>query len=192
MSYLPLLMDLKGKNVLLVGAGEVALFKYKKLLEAGIGSLKVIATRISPEFRKFSSPGVIFNERPFILSDLDGCDLVIVAVNDLHKQAEIYQHCQERRIWCNCVDDIEHCDFIFPAVVRRNDIVLAVSTSGKVPGFSVYLKEYLASFLFPEIENKLQELLKLRNSLPGGKERMARIRQESKSFFDKLLEEKIK
>lgn len=186
MSYLPLLMDLKGKNVLLVGAGEVAFFKYKKLLEAEANSLKVIASKISPKFLEFSSPGVIFKERPFAPSDLDGCDLAIIAVNDLQKQAEIYQLCQERRIWCNCVDDLDHCDFIFPAVARKGDIVLAVSTSGRVPGFSVYLKEYLTSFLYSEIENKFQELLELRNSLPGGKERMARIREESMTFFERL------
>lgn len=191
MSYLPLLMDLRKKNVLLVGAGDIAFFKYQKLVEAEAKSLKVVAIKISDQFYENAFPGIVFEERPFAPSDLDGCDLVIVAVNDVQKHTDIYQLCQERRIWCNCVDDIDHCDFIFPAVIRKGDITLAVSTSGKVPGFSVSLKEYLSPFLFSEIENKLQELFKLRNSLPSGKERMKRIREESKVFFERLQKEKF-
>lgn len=191
MSYLPLLLDLKRKNVLLVGGGQVALFKFSKLLEAVPASLKVVAKKISPEILQENRAGLMCEERPFEISDLDGMDLVIVAVNDLSMQEDIYNLCQERKILCNCVDDIGHCDFIFPSVIRRGDITIAISSSGKVPGFSVSLKDYINSLLPSELEMKLNDLFILRNSLPGGSDRMKRIREESDAFFERLQREKF-
>lgn len=191
MSFFPLLLDLKKKNILLVGGGQVALFKFTKILEAQPASFKVVAINICQEMLNVQREGLCFEKRPFETSDLDGVDLVVVAVNDISKQDEIYKICQDRKIWCNCVDDIDHCDFIFPSVIRKGDITIAISSSGKVPGFSVSLKDYINSLLPSELEMKLHELFILRNSLPGGKDRMMRIREESNAFFEKFQREKF-
>ena len=133
-----------------------------------------------------AKPYVEFHKRPFMDSDIDGMDLVIVAIDDIPLQSYVYSLCQARKILCNCVDDLDHCDFIFSSLIQKGDITIAINTSGKVPGFGVALKDYINSVLPENMEGILKELMYLRSSLPKGKERMQRIREESASFFKRI------
>ncbi|RPJ76350.1 MAG: bifunctional precorrin-2 dehydrogenase/sirohydrochlorin ferrochelatase, partial [Alphaproteobacteria bacterium] len=116
-----------------------------------------------------------------------GVDIVVVAVDDLELQKEIYAECQSRKIPCNCVDEINRCDFIFPSTIKKGDVVIAISSSGKVPGFSVSLKDYINTFLPENIEEKMNEIMELRKSLPAGKDRMLKIKEESAKYFSHIL-----
>lgn len=188
MSYFPLFLDVQKKTILLVGGGNIAQFKLQKIVEFKPAVLRVVAPEIAPQMT-FQAPSFVeFHKRFFTAADLDGADLVIVAVDDLSLQAEIYGLCQAKRILCNCVDNVEHCDFIFPSTITKGDITIAMSTSGKVPGFSVGLKDYIESLLPTNLEDKLQELSLLRKSLPKGLPRMTRIREEAALFFNQLKE----
>jgi precorrin-2 dehydrogenase/sirohydrochlorin ferrochelatase len=187
LSYFPVLLNISSKNILLVGGGEIALFKYNKITDYSPRSLRVVSKKLNEGFKHNPPPFVSLAERAFSMDDLNNADIVVVGVDDLSLQQEIYNECQLRKIPCNCVDELSRCDFIFPSTIKRGNIVIAISSSGKVPGFSVSLKNYIDSFLPNNIEEKLNEILELRKSLPAGKERMLKIKDESKKYFDNFI-----
>lgn len=172
---------------MLVGGGAIALFKYNKIIDYQPAKLTVVSKKYNDEFKKDIPAFVEQLERPFSMNDLDSADIVVVAVDDLELQKEIYVECQSRKIPCNCVDEINRCDFIFPSTIKKGDVVIAISSSGKVPGFSVSLKDYINTFLPENIEQKMNEIMELRKSLPAGKDRMLKIKEESAKYFDHIL-----
>jgi precorrin-2 dehydrogenase/sirohydrochlorin ferrochelatase len=180
-------LKISNKQILLVGGGAIAHFKYQKITDYNPKKLIVVAKKFDEEFKQNIPSFAEQLERPFEMSDLDTADIVIVAVEDLDLQQIIYNECQRRKILCNCVDELDRCDFIFPSTIKRGDVVIAVSSSGKVPGFSASLKEYIDQFIPQNIEKKLLEISELRKSLPSGKARMQRIREESRIYFNKIL-----
>lgn len=192
MSFFPVLLSIKDKKILLIGAGEVAAFKFDKICDYSPFSLTVVAREVNPKIYSKSKPFCQILQKDFEMKDLDGMDIVVVGINDLSLQQKIYDECQVRKIPCNCVDELDRCDFIFPSTIKRGNIVIAVSSSGSAPGFIVALREYIEKYLPDNLEEKLQEIIDLRNSLPSGKERMAKIREESRHYFNKIMEGRFK
>ena len=184
MSYFPVLLKIDSKKILLVGGGNIALFKFNKIREYTPQKFTVISKAFVEEFRVNNPPFVELIQKPFSMDDLEGFDIVIVGVEDLKLQQEIYDECQVRKVPCNCVDELSRCDFIFPATIKNGDIVIAISSSGRVPGFSVALKDYVSSFLPSNMEEKMKEIMVLRKSLPSGRERMMRIKEEARKYFE--------
>lgn len=187
MFYFPVLLNITDKKILLVGAGEVAAFKFNKICEYSPLLLKVVSLDFSPKISSRATEFCQLIQKKFEMSDLDGMDIVIVGVNDLNLQQEIYDECNRRKILCNCVDEIKRCDFIFSSTIKRGNIIISVSSSGKAPGFIVALKDYIDSVLPDNLEDKLKEVMELRKSLPVGKERMALIRSVSEKYFKEFL-----
>jgi precorrin-2 dehydrogenase/sirohydrochlorin ferrochelatase len=187
LSYFPMFFNIAEKKILLVGAGEVAAFKYEKICEYHPKLLKVIAKEFHSKVLSNQKDFCELVHRSFEMSDLEGMDIVIVGVNDLLLQQSIYDECQLRKIPCNCVDELDRCDFIFSSTIKRGNIIIAISSSGKVPGFSVGLKDFIESILPDDLEKKMDDLRALRKSLPSGKERMARIKEEARLYFTKFI-----
>lgn len=187
MSYFPVSLKFDDKKVLLVGGGSIALFKLNKLKLFSPSSLIIVSKTFSDDFRQQMTDQMVIKEKPFEFDDLDGMDIVIVAIEDLDLQESIYKECRDRRILCNCVDLIHCCDFIFPSLIKRGDIVVAITSNGRVPGFSAVFKDYLERFVPLDIENGFMEALKLRQSLPRGPERMKIIRAKAQQFFDEII-----
>jgi precorrin-2 dehydrogenase/sirohydrochlorin ferrochelatase len=119
------LLKIDSKKILLVGGGNIALFKFKKILEYSPQKFTVISKSFVEEFKINNPPFVELIQKPFAMDDLDGFDIVIVGVEDLQLQQEIYDECQVRKVPCNCVDELSRCDFIFPATIKNGDIVIA-------------------------------------------------------------------
>lgn len=183
LSYFPVLLDISNSNIVLVGAGEIALFKFNKIVEYNPKKLTVISKSFMPDFHNVKRDYLTLVEKNVELQDVDSADIVIVAIDDTNLQQEIYDYCKRKKIMCNCVDEIKRCDFIFPSTIKKGDITISISSSGKVPGFSVSLKEYIEELIPSEVESKFLEMVQLRKSLPSGKERMKFIRETSKEFF---------
>jgi precorrin-2 dehydrogenase/sirohydrochlorin ferrochelatase len=185
MALFPMFVDIEGKNILIVGAGEVALRKIEKLIPFK-PKLTVVAKEIvREEIKKLAEENNIhLIERNFLFTDIDGKEIVIVAVDDINLQREIYNYCVRRKIPVNSVDSPNYCTFIFPAYVKRGDIVVGITTSGNAPGLSGRLRKLIENYLPEDLENILDELIKIRESMPKGEERQEVIK--------KLVEEKLK
>ncbi|WLT31193.1 bifunctional precorrin-2 dehydrogenase/sirohydrochlorin ferrochelatase [Geothrix sp. PMB-07] len=160
MTLLPLFLDLKEKQVLLVGGGSVAQAKLRSLLPTGV-TLRAVATRFSADFRlEAEGHPVHLLERPFEAGDLDGTHLVVSATNDPEANARIASQARQRGIWINAVDDPPSCDALFASTLRRGPWTLAISTEGAFAGLSRALRLALED-LIPD-DPDLQALVDLR------------------------------
>ena len=143
MAYFPFFIDISGRRCIIIGGGRVALRKAEKLLSYG-ADITVIAPVICGEIRAL---GVGLREREFKYSDLDGAFTVIAATNDSALNSRIYKLCTERGILVNSVDDADNCGFIFPSLVRKENITVGISTSGTAPAFAKYLRRRIEELL---------------------------------------------
>ncbi|MBW1996875.1 MAG: bifunctional precorrin-2 dehydrogenase/sirohydrochlorin ferrochelatase [Deltaproteobacteria bacterium] len=143
MSYYPILIDLTGKEVLVVGGGEVAQRKVDSLLETG-AIVKVVAGNLGPRLRKRLERGeIVFLGREFQEQHLDGSFMVFVATSDRNWNSRVSHLAKERGILVNAVDQPSDCSFILPSVVRRGDLLICISTSGKSPALAKKIREEL-------------------------------------------------
>ncbi|MEB6607071.1 MULTISPECIES: siroheme synthase CysG [Aeromonas] len=145
MDYLPMFARLEGRPVLLVGGGEVALRKARLLLAAG-ARLTLVSPAIDPDFHEFAGRFTHL-ATCFDPAHLAGQILVVAATDDLEVNALVYQSATERGLFVNLVDDPERSSFIFPSIIDRSPIVVAVSSGGKAPVLVRLLRERLESLL---------------------------------------------
>jgi siroheme synthase (precorrin-2 oxidase/ferrochelatase) len=128
--HVPFSLDVAGRAVLVVGIGDVAERKAAVLTDAG-----AVVTRLSPaDYRR---------------GDAARYRLVIVAA-DAADNAVVFEDAEAAGVWCNAVDDPEHCSFLFPAIVRRGPVTVAVSTGGSSPALASWLRRELESVVGPE------------------------------------------
>ncbi len=186
MALFPLFINIEGKNVLIVGAGEVALRKIEKLLPFK-PKITVVAKEIKrDEIKKLAEEGKInLINRGFLFTDIDRKELVIVAVDDINLQREIYNYCVRKKIPVNSVDSPDYCTFIFPAYVKKDDIVIGITTSGNLPGLSAKLRKHIEKNIPENLEDIFQKIKNVREELPKGKDRQKKILQ----LIDELFEE---
>ena len=139
----PMFMKLAGKRCLVVGAGEVGEPKIGGLIDTG-ASIRVVAIEASDTVRQWADAGKIELElRTFSENDLDGKFLAVAATASRTLNELIYREAQRRGVLCNVVDVPEYCDFFYPAVVRRGDLQIAISTAGQSPSLAQKLRQQL-------------------------------------------------
>jgi uroporphyrin-III C-methyltransferase / precorrin-2 dehydrogenase / sirohydrochlorin ferrochelatase len=165
MSLLPIFLKLDDRPGLLVGAGKVALEKTGSLLTTGV-KLHVVAPEACAEIRQLTADGkLIWTQRAFESSDLDGIFVVIAATDNPTVNAEVYRLATERGILCNSVDDPPHCDFYFGSVVRRGELQIAISTAGESPAVAQCLRREIDAQLPADLGLWLTELGALRREI---------------------------
>lgn len=168
MSYFPFFMDLEGQEGLVIGGGSVALRKVEKLRPYG-AKLTVIAPKILPKLKETEEISCM--EISFTPTALEGKMFVIAASDDPEVNREAALLCRERGILVNVVDDKEECSFLFPALVKRGELSVGISTGGASPSAAVYVKERINELLpenFGEIVEELAELRPLVLERPAG------------------------
>ncbi len=148
--FYPAFIDLGNRPVLVVGGGAVAERKVETLLETG-----ALVTVVSPEITEqlqnhANSKRIMIRQRGFIPSDMDGVALVISATDDPSTQTEVASIAASKNILVNTVDKPELCTFIVPAILRRGDLTIAISTSGKSPSLAAELRVRLDRVLTDE------------------------------------------
>jgi len=158
----PVNLVLDGRTCLVVGGGRVALRKVEGLLACG-ARVRVVAPRINEDLRVLSP--VMFEERRWRPEDLDGVWLVIAATDDPAVNGAVYDEGQRAGIWVNGADDPANCSFTLPSVVRRGDLQIAVSTGGRSPALSTWLRQRLEGEIGPEYAVLLDLLATERNGL---------------------------
>jgi precorrin-2 dehydrogenase / sirohydrochlorin ferrochelatase len=193
MTLFPMFMKLEGRSCLAVGAGTVGEPKIKSLIEAG-ASVRVVALQATAAVAEWAQGGAIsWEAREFKSADLDGVFLVIAATNNRDLNATIFHEARQRNILCNVVDDPEYCDFYYPAVVRRGDLQLAISTNGHSPALAQRIRRELEIQFGPEYGEWLEQLGRARQELFASKinpEQRRRLLHElaSREAFKKASE----
>jgi precorrin-2 dehydrogenase / sirohydrochlorin ferrochelatase len=161
-SLFPMFVKLEGKRCLVVGAGKVGEPKIGSLIDSG-ACVHVIALEASDAVKMWALEGKIRLElRAFRVRDLDGTLLAVVATASRALNGSIYREAQRRGVLCNVVDDPEYCDFYYPAVVRRGDLQIAISTNGQSPSLAQKLRQQLERQFGPGYARWIAELGEVR------------------------------
>jgi precorrin-2 dehydrogenase/sirohydrochlorin ferrochelatase len=151
-------LKLEGRRVLIVGAGRVGEPKIAGLLDTG-AHIRVVALEATPAVRQWARDGKIeLDLRAFSSDDLVGAFLAVVATSSRTLNERIYREAQRRGVLCNVVDVPDLCDFFYPSVVRRGDLQIAVSTSGKSPSLAQKIRQQLERQFGPGYASWVAEL----------------------------------
>ncbi len=163
-SGLPVNLLVRGRRVVVVGAGRIAARKIEPLLDLG-AEVHVIAPAVGAEVRAWADQGrCSLAEREFSPGDLDGAWLAFTATDDPAVNAAVHAVGEAARVWVNSADDPANCSFTMMSVVRRSDLVVAVGTGGRSPALSAHLRRLLNEELGPEYEVLLDLLSEAREA----------------------------
>ncbi len=150
MQYYPVFIDIADRNCLVVGGGSVGRRKVKTLLKCG-AKVTVVCPQAEAELAELAQSGMItLKRRSYCSADMDGMFLVIGATDDEKLNVRISKEAELHNILYNIADRPEACNFILPALVRRGDLTIAISTSGKSPAFAKKLRKELEQEFGPE------------------------------------------
>lgn len=143
----PVVLDLHGVAVLVVGGGRIGARKAQGLVAAG-AVVRLVATEVSVHVDDVDVDEI--RERPFRTDDLDGMRLVVTATGDAAVDAAVSEAARARGIWANAADQPVDCDFILPAIARSGRVSVSVSTDGASPALARELRNVVAELLTPE------------------------------------------
>ncbi len=184
MDFLPVFLDIRKRDCLVVGGGEVAARKIDLLRRAG-ASVTVCAPLLCPVLAKLAAEGAVrYRNGVFTAADVTGFDLVVAATDDAAVNAAAAEAARVRAIPVNVVDEPALCSFIFPAIVDRSPLLIAVSTGGAAPVLARTLRARLET-LFPAAYGRLAALLQrfrplIRSSISDAGQR--------RRFFEKAVD----
>ena len=185
MRYYPIFLNLTDQLSIIVGGGTIAEGKVTGLLEADAKVL-VIAPEVTPAMRELAESGrVTWEQRAYRDGDLEGAAIAISATDDPEVNHQVWAEANRRGILINVVDDVPYCNFIAPALVRRGDITLAISTNGKMPALAAHMRREMDKTFGDDYLKLLEMTAPLRVEL-GTKNLPYKTRQQ---LWRKLFEE---
>lgn len=133
--------------MLVVGGGDVAARKIELLRRAG-ARVQIAARELCEELTALQESGEVeWIARDYQSAQLDLVYFVIAATDDGELNSRVFDDASERRLLANVVDDQPKCSFIFPSIVDRSPLVVAISSSGTAPVLARLLREKLESLL---------------------------------------------
>jgi precorrin-2 dehydrogenase/sirohydrochlorin ferrochelatase len=184
MKYYPVHLNIKNRNCLVVGGGAVGTRKVNTLLECG-ARVTVVSPDPSPQLTKLASEGAIrLAQRAYRSADLQDTFLVIGATDDENLNQQISNDAAQSNTLCNIADRPEACNFILPSIVRRGDMVITISTSGKSPALAKQLRQKLETQFGQEYEKFLLLMGAIRKKLLSANHEP----EAHKHLFNKLIE----
>jgi len=132
----PMFLNISGKRCVVIGGGQVARRKVRTLLEHG-ANVEIISPDLCPELNKLAETGEVkVLRRHYQAGDLPGAFLVIAASDDSEINRQVVKEAKDKSVLVNAADDPENSDFIAPSSVRRGDMTIAVSTTGRSPALT--------------------------------------------------------
>jgi len=156
-TYMPISIALTGRDCLVVGGGHVALRKVETLLDYDT-KVTVVAPEADPKLEMFAKhKRITLEKRPYKSPEAAHYGFVISASDDMGLNKQVCEDCRKVGVLVNVADAPALCDFIFPAVVRRDCLTAAISTDGKAPFMSGHLRHVLET-IFPRHWEKLMQL----------------------------------
>lgn len=163
--YYPIMLDICEKDCIVVGGGKVAARKVLSLLDAHANVI-VISPNIIEDLQKlYKEKKIHWINRAYEEGDLKEAYLVYVATDDPKVNGRCLQEARKEEVLINIVDKPAMCDFIVPASVKRGDLHLTISTSGKSPMLARKIREDLEGLFGEEYAVFLQALGKIREKV---------------------------
>lgn len=165
MGYYPILLNLTGETALVVGGGEVAERKVESLLACG-ASVRLVARDLTHGLQRRVAEGDIRHVgREFEEKHMEGTFLAVAATSDTELNRRISRQARKRGMLINAVDQPGDCNFIVPSVVRRGDLILAISTSGDSPALAKKIRMELETRFGEEYASFLSLLGRVRKAI---------------------------
>ena len=195
MAYFPLFVNLKNKDVLVIGGGEVAFTEVSRFLsfEANIILLADdfcddLVTIIAAYAKRFH----IVEQTPSIeaVKSIERTPtLVISTIQDSETNEKIYAHFQNQHVLVQDATSSSRCDFIFPAIIKRGDVVCGISSSGKSPHVSQFLKNLIECSIPENINDINEHMGSLRRTVSEAISDPEKRKQAMQAIFMRLLED---
>ena len=187
MSYYPIFLNLEGETALVFGGGSIAERKIVTLLEYN-ALIRIVSRKLTDnlkvlvEAKKVQHVGEDFSDKY-----LNNIFLVIVATDDRRLNRKISEHARERGLLVNVVDQPSDCNFIVPSIVKRGDLSIAISTSGKSPALAKKIRKELESQFGREYETFLVLMGRLRKEILS----MGLSQEENSRIFHEIVNSNI-
>jgi len=187
MKYYPVCLDVSGRRCVIIGGGEVAERKARRLMDCGAEVL-VVSESLSPALQVMKADGRLSHIKAGYSRDLiDGAFLVIGATDRAEVNEAVSRDARKQGILVNIVDDPGHCNFILPSLYRRGDLLIAITTGGKSPALAKKLRQEMGRHFGPEYETFLKIMGQIRGKVisrgyPAGK---------NKALFESIIESDI-
>ncbi len=165
--FYPMMMDIKGRNCLVVGGGDVAARKAEMLVKCG-ASVKIVAPELDASLAPLVDDGRITHlKEEYDPRHLEGISLAIGATDSGEVNRKLYDDASEKGLPVNIVDVPELCSFIVPSIVEQGDLLIAISTSGKSPAMSKRIRKELQKTFGAEYAKMLRLMGEMREILTG-------------------------
>jgi precorrin-2 dehydrogenase / sirohydrochlorin ferrochelatase len=183
MRYYPVCLDIRNRQCLVVGGGQVGTRKVRTLLACG-ARVTVVSPEVTAELSQLGQQGqILIALRDYCTADLESAFLVIGATDDPGLNRRIHRDAEAAQRLCNIADQPDLCNFVLPAVVTQGDLIIAVSTSGRSPAFAKHLKRRLQDQFGPEYGQLLDLMGAIRRRLLAAEH----APEVHKPLFEKLI-----
>ena len=191
MSLFPIFVKLDGRAALVVGGGALAEAKIAALLESH-AAVRVVAPKVSEAIERWTGEDrVAWHRREFAPSDVADADIVFAATGRREVDRAVTAAARQARVLVNAVDDPDFCDFYMPAIVRRGDLQIAVSTNGRSPALAQQLRQHLEAQFGPDWAQRVSALgerrLQILAATEPGAARNAELQQLAREAVKELL-----
>ena len=164
-TYYPVYIQLREQPCVVIGGGKIAEGKVDGLLAAQ-ANVTVISPELTAHLQQLvEDKQITYLARTYEPGDRGGAFMVICATDQAEINHQVWQEASANRQLVNVVDDTPRCNFIAPSILRKGDLTIAISTSGKAPALAVRLKERLQGELGPEYARFLELAGELREPL---------------------------
>ncbi|MDJ0769762.1 MAG: bifunctional precorrin-2 dehydrogenase/sirohydrochlorin ferrochelatase [Ilumatobacter sp.] len=151
----PVVLDLRGRRALVVGAGPVGAHKARGLVRAG-AHVTVVAPEAVPEIAE--DPDIRWHARPYRRGEVASYRIAITATDAAAVNAQVARDGEAANVLVNSADDPANCSFILPAVVARGDLQISISTNGRSPAMAKWIRRQLEA-AFTETHARVLDLL---------------------------------
>jgi precorrin-2 dehydrogenase/sirohydrochlorin ferrochelatase len=187
MKYYPINLNIQNRNCLVVGGGGVGTRKVIALLNCG-ARVTVVSPDPTSRLKKLAAEGSIqLKKRSYRSDDINKMFLVIGATDDENLNRQISKDAERVNILCNIADRPEVCNFILPAIVRRGDLAITISTSGKSPALAKRLRLNLETQFGEEYADFLRLMGAIRDKLLS----QAHEPEAHKALFNQLIDKDL-
>ncbi len=164
MAYFPFITDIEDMDCLVVGGGSIALHKAQILSEYNV-NIHIVAISVCDSLLKLAENNkrIDARQREFEDNDINGMDFVVAATGDRELGIHISEICKKQKIPVNVVDIKEACSFIFPAIIHKEPLLVAVSSGGASPALAAGIKNEIKDIIPDYYARLAQNLEKTRD-----------------------------